>query len=96
MANSVPVMDRDLWLTSSNAALGSVLATQADVDDVLRAAAEAPRAGRRARARAERRLRKAVMHGDAVVAGPAVTTTATSTPAGDGLAAAGRASRPQA
>lgn len=62
-------MDRDLWLTSSTTALGAVLATQADMDDVLRAATTAPRTTRRARAKAERRLRKATAgeHADAPV-----------------------------
>ena len=32
------VMDRDLWLSSSNSTLGALLATQADMDDVLSAA----------------------------------------------------------
>ena len=31
-------MDRDLWMTSSKPALGPLLASQADMDDVLRAA----------------------------------------------------------
>lgn len=51
-------MDRDLWLSSSSSALGAVLATQSDVDDVLLAAMRARPAKRRSLARAQRRLRK--------------------------------------
>jgi len=57
-ANYRDVMDRDLWLTSGRNTLGTVLASQADMDDVLRAATEAPRLNRKAR-KAERRQRKA-------------------------------------
>lgn len=52
-------MDRDVWLTSSSNTLGAVLATQANVDDVLRAAANAPEGKGRRMGRIHRRLRKA-------------------------------------
>ena len=52
-------MDRDVWLTSSSNTLGAVLATQSNVDDVLRAAANAPEGKGRRVGRIQRRLRKA-------------------------------------
>jgi D-serine deaminase-like pyridoxal phosphate-dependent protein len=44
-------------MSSTTSALEALLATHADVDDLLRAAALAPRAKRRARAQAQRRSR---------------------------------------
>jgi len=58
VAKPKDVMDRDLWLSSTTKTLDSVLARQADVDDLLRAATIAPRTSRRARAKQARRLRK--------------------------------------
>ena len=53
-------------MTSSSSTLGALLSSQADMDDVLRAATEARPRKRRGFARTERRLRKSTAVGQPV------------------------------